>query len=296
MATDKTVVIERIWAKLQAETPPRRMVLQKDVTEAIEFCNANKGTKLSVNNPANFLKDVVRGDDASSFWPSSLTALRIGAEQRPRDKRVFEFVDFGPGQSEAFPNIYTAKPGMSETLIETVSIPIAMRRLGRADESWLVQVAVRLRLVEAHFATNSALKVQEINHLQIGVKLGPSEIDSLYLGSYEDGDKISSLLITCEAKQEGQRILDTQIAEQVVAAAKSIRRENIFIDTVVGVGMKVIPESRIYVCEFAPIPAAAAEAATSPLPQILASEGLYRLKPPVKGLGYEPPRPPHVKL
>ena len=224
MSSEKTLVIDYLWDLLQEEGEGRCVVVRDDVTAAIRHCNAQHKLKLSTGNPANFMKDVVRGDNASEMWPERLTKLRIGARQRPGSQRVFEFVEFAKGQTEPFPNKYTAHAGLKPTTIEAVSLTLAKRSLGRKDESWLIQVAVELRLVQTHFATRSSLQIVEASHLQTGVKLGTSEIDALFLAHIQaDGDTYERLLVTCEAKQEGQRILEHQLIEQVVAASRSVR-------------------------------------------------------------------------
>ena len=206
MASEKTQVIDYLWDLLQQEGTGRTVVTATDVVSAIEHCSVQFNIGLSTRNPANFMKDVVRGDNASDFWPVRLTQLGITARQRPGDQRIFEFVTFAPGQTEPFPNTYTARPGMPVTPIGAASLSLAKRRLGRTDESWLIQVAVELRLVENHFATRSSLPIEEISHLQTGVKLGTSEIDTLYLAQLRASNgQYEPALVTGEAKQEGQR-------------------------------------------------------------------------------------------
>jgi hypothetical protein len=177
--------------------------------------------------------------------------MRIGARQRPGGQRVFEFVDFAPGQTEPFPNKYPASAAIVPTPVEAVSLSLAKRRLGRRDESWLIQVAVELRLVQTHFATRSALNIVEVSHLQTGVKLGKSEIDSLFIAQVRtQSNDHEQVLITCEAKQDGQRILEHQIVEQVVAASRSVRVAGLPISAVVPIALKVLPGSSVYLAEF----------------------------------------------
>jgi hypothetical protein len=109
MASEKIQVIDHLWDMLQHEGAGRRVVTSEDVKAAIEHCNKKFGLKLSTSNPANFMKDVVRSDNASANWPSRLAKMKIGARQRPSGQRVFEFVDFDTNQTEPFPNKYTAQ-------------------------------------------------------------------------------------------------------------------------------------------------------------------------------------------
>ncbi|ULL01230.1 hypothetical protein [Bradyrhizobium sp. I71] len=294
MPSEKTLVIDYLWDLLAEEGQGRRVVDRDDVVQAITHCNAQFGLKLSTGNPANFMKDVVRGDNASDHWPPRLTSMRIGARQRPSGRRVFEFVDFLEGQNEPFPNRYMPDPSLPVLPIEAVSLSLAKRSLGRQDESWLVQVAVELRIIQTHLATHSKQDVEEVSHLQTGVKLGSSEIDSLFLAHLRDHDgTLTKALVTCEAKQEGQRILDHQIIEQVVAASRSVRLAGIDISLIIPLAIKAMDGSRIYIAEFEPWTIAMSDLPEDQLPGLnLASEALYNLIPPVPGIGHKNPKRP----
>ncbi|WP_221313294.1 hypothetical protein [Granulicella aggregans] len=98
-------------------------------------------------------------------------------------------------------------------------MPLASKALGRDDETYLIQVAIKLGLVETHFALYSSVDVIELNHLQIGIKLRLTEVDSLYAATYQDAEGVKrQLIITVEAKKRRQRILPEQIVRQVKAA------------------------------------------------------------------------------
>lgn len=296
MASDKTVVVERIWQTLLAEGQNRKVVYFEDVTAAIEFCNARDHKKRSVKNPANFMKDLIRKDNASGNWPASLCGIRIGGRQRVGSNRVFEFAPYVNGQTEPFPNRYFPAPDMVPIDLQSLSLPLASKALGRKDESWLIQVAVSLCILEQHFALHSELPVREVVHLQTGVKLANSEIDGLFRAIVEVEGVRTHILVTCEAKQKGERILEHQIVEQVVAAYKSVKssvlEEDLEVSRIVPVALKAIGEQgEIYVVEFepwTPDEAAAPEALLKELK--LASEALFRLVPPVPGIGFQPKR------
>ena len=144
MASDKTVVVKRIWDTLQAEGLNRNVVKFEDVTDAIKYCNAQDNKNRSVKNPANFMKDLIRKDNSSNNWPKSLCNIRIGGRQRVGSNRVFEFVPYALGQTEPFPNQYFPAVGMVPLNLQSLSLPLASKALGRKDESWLIQVAVSL--------------------------------------------------------------------------------------------------------------------------------------------------------
>ncbi|MGQ0589832.1 MAG: hypothetical protein ACT4N8_09920, partial [Sphingosinicella sp.] len=254
--------------------------------------------KLSSKNPANFMKDLIRSDNASKNWPASLCAQGMGGRQRVGADRVFEFQRYAEGQREPFPNRYFPAPEMEPLQLQSLSMPLASKALGRRDESWLVQVAVGLSVVEHHFATRSKLNVVEFVHLQTGVKLSSSEVDALFRAIVQDenGER-SHVLVTCEAKQQGERILDHQVVDQIVAAYKSVKKsvpeDELRISAIVPVAIKAIPPNGdIYVVEFVPWTAAEAEAEETEIKELQpASEGLYRLCPPVPGIGFAPKRP-----
>ena len=293
MASNKTVVVKKIWENLQHEGEGRRVVYFDDVLKAIEQCNEADNVKRSKKNPANFMKDLARHDNASDNWPKSLAEQRISGRQRVGGNRVFEFIDYAADQTEPLPNPYYPKPGMAAMPLQSLRLPLASKALGRKDESWLVQVTVALSLLEQHMATVSKLPVIEVVHLQIGVKLANSEIDSLFRGVLDDGlNEPSHILLTCEAKQKGERIVDHQIIEQIVAAAKSVQsktiKDELNVERIVPIAVKAIgDEGEVYIAEFEPWTINEALAEESEIKQLtLASEALYALLPPVPGIGF----------
>jgi hypothetical protein len=277
--SQKPQVIERIYDQLVDPVTAqltRTVVTSTDVVEAIRWCNANEGTDLSEKNPANFIKDVIRGHGASGMWPQRLHNLRIGGRQITGDGNIFEFVPYEDGQTEAFPQLFGYHEGVREHEIQSVSMPLASKALGRDDETYLIQVAIKLGLVETHFALHSDLEVIELNHLQIGIKLRLTEVDSMYSATYLDAEgERHQLIITVEAKKRRQRILPEQIVRQVKAAFTETP-----VDVVVPLAL-VSAGGGIYVAEFSPIHRAQSKALES---LDLAKEVLYRLKPPVKGI------------
>lgn len=222
------------------------------------------------------MKDIIRGQGASGMWPIRLHNLRIGGRQVTGDGNVFEFVPYEEGQTEPFPRLFGPHAGVREHSIQSVSMPLATKALGRDDETYLIQVAIKLALVETHFALHSPLEIVEINHLQIGIKLRLCEVDSLYAATYCDPDLgLQQLVITVEGKKRNQRILDGQIVRQVKAAFQETP-----VNLVVPIAM-VASTGGIYIAEFTAVH-------RDEVPTLdtlkLASEVLYRLQPPVKGI------------
>lgn len=113
---------------------------------------------------------------------------------------------------------------------------------------------------------------------------GASEIDALFLGVVEVDGERRNVLVTCEAKQERDPLLGEQIVRQVRAAFASIERLDLNVHLVVPIGLKAVKDTGVYVVEFAAwTPEEAADTETDEL--AMASRGLYRLCPPVPGVG-----------
>lgn len=291
MPSQKTAVIGLLWNKLKEEGTLRPLGFD-NVKKAIIECNEEFGTRLSSSNPANFMKDLLRGRNASANWPSSLTAIGITGRQLKGGNRIFEFVPFSDKQTEPFPNVFELSGNEQTFTLQSLSLPLTTKSLGRVDESWLVQVAVNLRVVEAHFANMSALDVLEVVHLQVGVKLGKSEIDSIFLAviEIEGGERVNAL-VTCEAKQANDPILADQIVQQVVAAYLSTSRLGLDIRLIIPVAIKAVKGGSIFVVEFEPWTPAEASVAESDLKELRQhSAALYALRPMVPGIGFSTSR------
>lgn len=277
--SQKPEIIDRIYDQLLDPVTgklTRTIVTNDDITAAILWAQTAIGSTLSVNNPANFMKDIIRGQGASGMWPERLKTLRIGGRQITGDKQVFEFIPYEEGQTEPFPNRFGFHAGVQRFKIQSLSMPLATKALGRSDETYMIQVAAKLAVVETHFALQSPLEIREISHLQIGIKLRLTEVDSMYAANYaaEDGS-LQSMIITAEAKKRGQRILEEQVKRQVEAAFKETP-----VDLVVPIAM-VVADNGIYIAEFVGV-------RRSELPTFdileLAAEGHYELVPPVAGI------------
>ncbi len=250
----------------------RFVVTSDDVLAGIDAT----GVKLSKKNPSNFIKDVIRGHGASGMWPERLKSLRIGGRQVTGDGNVFEFVPYDEGQADPFPNRFGYHPGVARHQVQSISMPLATKALGRDDETYLIQVAVKLAVIETHFALVSPINVVELSHLQIGIKLRLTEVDSMYAATYvDDGGHLKQMIITAEAKKRRQRILEEQVIQQVRAAFHGTKTE-----TVVPIAMMAAGDG-IYVAEFKMV-------RQSDLPGFevleLESEALYELTPKVKGI------------
>lgn len=195
-------------------------VTTSQVQDAIRETNSQGITDLSDRNPANFLKDLIRHKSANDHWPDELKKLRITARQSTGNGMCFQFVRYKEGQTDAFPDRFQIDESTHLHDVESVSMPLESRRLGRSDEPWLTQVAVKLRLIETHLALFSQHAVRQVDHLQMSVKLRKTEIDALYLAHLKgtSAGQFERMLVCCESKQNNERILEEQVESQMRAA------------------------------------------------------------------------------
>lgn len=286
--SEKPPVIERIFAALwdqRTRTLTRTLVMKGDVVKAIEWANRRYGSTLSTENPANFIKDFLRPKNASAAWPDRLKRRGWGAEQLTGNGRCFVFVPYTPGQTEPFPNRYQYHPAVTRHQIQSLSMALATKALGRSDETYLIQVAVKLSVVETHFALEARprLDILELNHLQIGIKLRRCEVDSMYAATYKDpvDGQQKRLIVTVEAKKKGQRIIEEQIVQQVKAAFDVTDVDLVVPIAMIAVAKTAAHQGGIYIAEFE-----AVKRGDLPLFSRLgtASEAFYEFVPPVKGI------------
>jgi hypothetical protein len=277
--SQKTNVIEHLFFKhwsVKKQTLRKTLMSLDDVADAIKDCNAKFGTSLSAKNPANFMKDLLRGSNASSNWPEAVANLQYTGVQRTGAGDVFEFIPYLVGQTEPFPDNFKLSETAPRYPVQSISLPLVTKKLGRSDEAWLIQTAVNLRVVETHFAVGSAVPMLELSHLQMSIKLRQTEIDALFLGQMEEEGEIVQVIVTCEAKHYGDPFIPQQIINQVQAAFGATD-----VDLVIPIGMKAIKNTGFYVTEFEAVRRADADNLTD---LTLASHAIYELKPPVKGI------------
>ena len=303
--SEKPKVIEHLFELYERGDIPEGIVTNSHVQQAIFATEAN----LSTANPANFIKDVIRGNSANATWPASLKSKRISARQRYGGTRVFQFVQYAEGQQEPFPDRFPPGDATNIYRVQSASMPFAARRLGRREETWLTQIVVNLRLIETQLSIYSPQlrsRVRDITHLQMGLKTQP-EIDAVFLATLDPTKKRTSatdlhMLITCEAKQFGQRILEDQIREQIAKAMEITRKlKSPTIDAVKPMAIRVVKhnfssatERAIHIVEFEHINRARYddEWANSPadqerlyyLPLMPVSDTIYRVMPRISGL------------
>lgn len=279
MASQKTKVIKHLFNKFWDQSSgslSKTLMSLDDVAEGIRECNKLHGTTLSDRNPANFMKDLLRGANASRNWPQSVANQQFTGIQRTGDGECFEFIPYKLGQTEPFPDAFQVRAAAPEYPIQSISLPLVTKSLGRSDETWLIQTAINLRVIETHFAISPAFPMLEVTHLQMGIKLRSTEIDALFLGKVGDPKKPESVLITCEAKQAKDPLIPSQIINQVQAAFAEAD-----VGTVVPIGLRTVKGVGFYLTEFEAIKR---EDAPTLDELTLASDALYRLYPAVKGI------------
>ena len=295
------ILFARFWPEGQKEPIARPMIATNaDVVEAIVARNARnsgKGKPLSPNNPANFLKDLIRKPTCNTNWPLRLRSMRITARQRYGEGQVLEFVDYRTDDEVPFPDRYDPIEGMTTIRVEALSLPRAARALGRVDEAWLTQVVVYQRIIHHHLGVVSKKNVVDLTHLQMSVKTQP-EIDAIFVATVEDKGEDLRLLVTCEAKQYGERILEDQIREQIAQAFATTKRvaDAGRIDAVLPIVVKVVkydvPQLKatrgVYVAEFDMMERTTFEKEFSKnlhdMPLTVMSRAFYYFQPPVRGI------------
>jgi hypothetical protein len=283
----KTEIFLRLFQKrwnAKTRKLSRSVVYSTEVRLEYEEYQKRRGLKVENTNPPAFMKDFLRVRRRANLkWPPEIFAAGYTARQVTGEGRNFEFIPVLPGQSEPFPSTApTPPPDSVPHKISSVGMPLASRRLGRTDEPWLVQVSVRLHVVETYFALFSARKatIRQIDHLQNSLKLNRTEIDALFLGIEETPPGFfHEFMITCEAKRVGEDI----ITEQVLAQAKAVfTLANVTQPFVVPIALKAIGPSKIHVVEYQEVTREDAEELET---LNVINQAVFELVPPVPGIG-----------
>ena len=275
MASKKTPIIDDIFQSrlVRGRLPEgRRIVTLDDVLAAIRANNANPHRdNLKEGNRANFVKDIVRSPNRNNNIPASVVAAGYTVRQRTGGGVSFEFIRLPPGQKTAFPSLEPPPKKVADPhRLQSLSLPPAARQYGRADESWLTQVATDLHVIETHVALNNRHGLLGMRLLASHIKLGAAEVDALY---YAEDDVGSAYVLACEMKGPRETLDEDQIdrIEQAVKQAPGTAGA-----TVMSFGMKIIRRRRLpgllWVREYGP-------------PPVVVSEEVYELVPPVEGIG-----------
>jgi hypothetical protein len=274
MPSQKTAVIEHLFhERYDAATGvmANPEVSMDEVVAAIRDLGAN----LQTNNPANFFKDIVRSPRRNENFPASVVAAGWTAEQSIGEGMSFRFVPLPAGQITAFTDFAPTPESLADpSPLQSLSLSLASRRLGRSDEAWLTQAASRLLLVHTHLALRSQINVLTVDLLQTNVKLGSAEIDALFLAIVDEGTEAEAL-VPVEMKSRTEMLEPEQIlrgAQAVKAAgAAALANDEVL---VIPMGVKAYGDGVLWVVEFG----------TTFPPLTTASEATYRFVPAVPGI------------
>jgi hypothetical protein len=285
-ASYKTEVIVALFKKRWDESSRSvsdPLVTLNEVSDAIREYNAahpERRKPVSDRNPANFFKDIIRHRaPGNQMWPKWIFECGYTARQVTGENSCFEFAHIVPGQTEPFPSHVpepsAATPAMK---ISSVSMPLASRRLGRSDESWLIQVVVRLRIIDTQLALFSSRRVIQVDHLQTGVKLGKNEIDAILLAIEETDAGTSESIVCCEAKSIKEDVIEEQLIGHVKSVFASLPISQ---NVAIPICVKTIAKSKIRVLEFGAVERRDAQ---DLLQLAIVSDAIYELVPPVPGI------------
>lgn len=283
MDSEKTPIVEKIFDKRwdpATKTLSATLVTFEDITSAILEYNQETKSDVSTDNPANFFKDLTRRvKSANKNWPKSVLARGYTAVQVTGDSQSFEFMRLEAGQDVPFVGaVPPADPAAVPHEISSVSVPMPVRALARSDEPSLLQLAVRLRVIETHMSLRSSKKdtIRQVDHLQNSVKLRLSEIDAIFLGIEETKDGSREFLISCEAKARGEDVMMAQLVRQPIALLAKMKDHK----SVVPMVVRSLSGSKLQVVEFK-------EVFREQLKDLehleVATSGIYRLQPSIPG-------------
>jgi hypothetical protein len=244
---------------------------------------------LSVGNPANFVKDIVRSPNRNDpdYFPPDVFSAGYTIQQEVGQGSVFTYVLVAEGQTVPFPERVPDETLFAAVhVVQSISINPVIRRIGRKDESMLARVLVDLQILETHLALYSPREVVSLEPLQTNVKLRRAEIDMLHVGTLgsDDPEKAETFLVSTEIKQKNQVLGEEQILRGAIAA----RDEGGVLfgrpTTVIPFGIKVHADDQIerdgliWVIEYR----LKEEDGVAGL--AVASEKMYELRPSVRGI------------
>jgi hypothetical protein len=221
VASYKTDIIERIFFKRWDPAKKRlsdTVVTLDDIQEEIREAT-NRGVRASTKNLANFFYDIIRTTSANANWPTAVFDNGYIGRQLLGTGQCFEFVVAERNLLEPFPNRFGRTPETPRSPIQTISLPLLARQLRRIDESAILQIVIALRVLETHFALHSNQTIDELTHLRSYLTFKDVSLDAVFTGTRLYEDRREPLIVTCETKQSGERILQERLIRQVRVAA-----------------------------------------------------------------------------
>lgn len=267
MASLKTRVIEQLFLE---RFDPSSKILKNDIVTLQDVSDAigKWGDGLSTRNTANFMKDIVRSPNRNSVFPEAVTKAGWTARQDPGKGRCFRFVPLPPGQKHAF-LANDPDPGLlgRPHPVQSLSLPPASRQFGRPHETWLTHVITNLGIIHTHLGLHSPLEFLGLELLQSNVELGQAEVDAIYLGLLTNEEQV---LVSCEMKGPREVLDEDQIERGSDRVAETSE-----VASVIPMGVKSLKGGLVWIVEFD----------RDERPLLKVSEGVYRLTPPVPGVG-----------
>lgn len=259
MPSAKTAVIEHLFFVTKGYTEAGGIadpvVTSDEVIAALHATNpaleASGKKPLSTKNPANFWKDLTRNNLAANWPPRVLEAGFTGDDAIGlAEGAVFTFIEVLEGEAPFGQETEPSDDALATPIVlESLSMPLTMKALGRGDENWLAQVAARLRILETHFAVTSDFDATEMTFLQTGIKMGNSEVDAAYSLTDGAGDL---WLLAVEAKGRRDKIHVPQVLRSAASLYAQAQARGQNAQGVIPMALKVIGRSRVHVVEFAP--------------------------------------------
>lgn len=285
MVSAKTAVIHHLFFSVKgyvAGHPLANPVVTFDEIElAIKATNPTLSAQgrrtLGTNNIPNFWKDITR-TDPNRIWPATVLSAGYTAHDAIGQGAgaSFRFVPLPAGQNVAFlPAPTPSAAALAQLLVlESVSMPLATKALGRTDENWLAQVGVRLRVIESHFALRSGFGAAEITFLQTGVKLGDGEVDAAYSLVDQQGGQ---WLLAVEAKGRRERVHVPQVQRAAAELLAAAHARGQAVQGVVPMALKILGLSQVHVVEFHPDTGIGSSGAVT-------VDSVVEFRPPVTGI------------
>jgi len=284
VASEKTKVIEWLFFNRKYDAGAGVLIDPVVTMDDVEEGITKTGARLKKSNPANFWKDLTRSGATglNRNWPRRVfeQGFAGGDAIGQSDRAVFMFVDVQAGQDEPFLDKFPFDDDLSVSKLQSLSMPQAMKALGRPGENWHAQVADRLNVVSSFFALCSPRNVpprsvQEVNFLQTGIKMKDGETDAAFSVLADDGQ----WLVSAEVKGRTEQFHLPQIARAAHALATTAAKSSTLADVVgvIPLGIKVVGRSMLWVVEFEPV-----VSPDTPLARV--AEGVFELVPHVPGI------------
>lgn len=286
VVSKKTSVIEWLFFNRNYDASTGTLhtanVTRDDIADAIRQTRGG----LSTNNTANFWKDLTRGGAAalSKNWPARVSNLGFGGTDGigHGPTTAFRFVRVPQGQAAPAYDFANFDATLPVAPLQSLSMPVAMRSLGRPSENWQAQVAARLDVVASYFALYSPRnvppeRVEEVSFLQTGVKGKSAEIDA----TFSVLSKRGHWLVAAEIKGRNEEFYLPQIKRAAIeldAIAKAGSASKLSsISGIIPLGIKVVGKSKLWVIELDPV--------TNPSnPLSKSAEAVFELVPAVPGV------------